>query len=83
MSSTLKQISDGGSGGCVMGQSTTDLVGFYGVTPVAQQGGGSAVTTTAVTTTTPFGFATSTQPQAIVTQVNLLTTALANLGLIA
>lgn len=41
MSSTLKQLSDGGSGGCQMGQSATDTIGFYGTTPVAQR---SAVT---------------------------------------
>lgn len=83
MSSTVKQISDGSSGGCLVGQSATDLVGFYGVTPIVQQAAGTLVSTTAVTTTSPFGFSTSTQAQAVVTLVNYLATALANLGLIA
>ena len=38
-------------GGYVVGQSSSDLVGFYGATPVAQQSGAgqAAVTITAVT----------------------------------
>lgn len=82
-STTEKQLSDGSSGGCCMGQSATDLIGFYGATPVAQQASGTAVSTTAVTTTTPWGFSTSTQAQNLVTLANYLQTALVNLGLIA
>lgn len=33
----LKQLSDGGVDGVVMGQSATDKVSLYGVTPVAQR----------------------------------------------
>jgi hypothetical protein len=36
-----KQISDGSPDGTTMGQSATDIIGFYGATPVAQR---SAVT---------------------------------------
>ncbi len=37
-SSAQRQLSDGNSQGTVLGQSTTDLIGFYGVTSaVAQQ----------------------------------------------
>lgn len=32
-----KQLSDGGPDGTVLGQSATDLVGFYGATPIAQK----------------------------------------------
>jgi hypothetical protein len=32
----VKQLSDGGSDGCCMGQSAADKIGFYGATPVAQ-----------------------------------------------
>lgn len=40
-----KQLGDGGPSGTVMGQSATDLIGFYGVaTPVAQRA--SSVQTT-------------------------------------
>jgi len=43
---TIKQLSDGGPDGTVIGQSSTDKVGFYGVTPVAK---GAAVTTVTFT----------------------------------
>ncbi len=43
---TIKQLSDGGPDGIKVGQSSTDLVGFYGVTPVAK---GAAVTTVTFT----------------------------------
>lgn len=32
-----KQLSDASTGGCSMGQSTTDKISFYGVTPVVQR----------------------------------------------
>jgi len=34
---TVKQLSDGNPDGVKLGQSITDLVGFYGVTPIAQK----------------------------------------------
>jgi hypothetical protein len=34
---TVKQLSDGGSDGTKLGQSITDKIGFYGVTPIAQK----------------------------------------------
>ena len=33
----LKELSDGGPAGTRLGQSTTDLVAFYGATPAAQR----------------------------------------------
>lgn len=83
-SAAVRQLSDGNSQGTVLGQSATDLVGFYGVTPVAQRTSSNqaAVTTTNATTTSPWGFSTSTQANAIVTLVNELRTALVNLGAI-
>lgn len=33
----IKQLSDGGTDGVAVGQSATDKVGLYGVTPVAQR----------------------------------------------
>lgn len=44
---TYKQISDAGDG-VIIGQSASDKVGFYGVTPVAQA---AAITSGADTTT--------------------------------
>lgn len=71
-------------GGYMTGQSITDLVGFYGTTPIAQRTNANqaAATTTAATTTSPWGFSTSAQANALVTLANELRTALVNLGLI-
>ena len=70
--------------GIQYGRSATDLVGFYGISPIVQPTSASeaAVTTTAATTTSPWGFATSTQANAIVTLVNQLRADLVALGLI-
>ena len=78
--SQKKQLSDGNPDGTVLGQGTTDLISFYGVTPVAQQTAtaGSPVTTLA-TSTTPYGFATSTQANQVISAMAALQT----LGLIA
>lgn len=35
----VKQLSDGGSAGASLGQSATDKVSLYGVTPVVQRAG--------------------------------------------
>lgn len=85
MTTPGKQISDGNPSGTSLGQSVSDLVSLYGVTPVAQRGGASqaAVGTTAATATTPYGFTTSTQANAVVTLVNELRAALVALGAIA
>lgn len=68
--------------GYSVGLAVTDKVGFYGTTPAIQPAATaqSAVATTAITTvvttaatsTTPYGFSTSTQPDAIVAAVNSL-----------
>ncbi len=44
----IKQLSDGGPEGTSMGQSSTDLISFYGVTPVVK---GAAVTALVTTPT--------------------------------
>lgn len=49
-----KQLSDGGTDGTVMGQNATDLIGFYGVTAVAQ------ATVTAIATAGTLGNVIST-----------------------
>lgn len=91
------QLSRGNSDGINLGQSTTDKIGFYGLTtPIVQPSGAAqaAVTvstiTTAATTTTPWGFATSTQADNIaasaklaVTLLNKIRTDLVALNLIA
>ena len=79
-----KELSDLNPSGTSLGQSTTDKIGFYGVTPIVQRTSASqaAVTTTAATSTSPIGFSTNTQADAIVTLVNELRAALVAVGLI-
>ncbi len=67
---SVKQLSDGGPEGTTLGQSSTDLIGFYGATPVVRP---SAVTTLATTPT-----ATD-----IATAVNTIIARLQTLGLTA
>lgn len=69
-SSIAKQLSDGNTNGTILGQSTSDLISFYGVTPVDQ---GAAVTALATTPT-----ATD-----IATAVNSIISRLQDVGLIA
>lgn len=80
---TLETNSPKSGGGFTVGQSATDLVGFYGATPIAQRAGAAqaAVATTAATSTSPFGFAEA-QANAIVTLVNELRAALVAAGII-
>ena len=82
---TTRQLSDARPDGLVIGQSATDLIGFYGVATVDQPATIAAVTTaaitsvttTAATTTSPWGYGASTQADAIVTGVNALITRVA------
>lgn len=65
-----KQLSDKNPDGTSLGQSTADLISFYGVTPVAQ---GSTVTTLVTTPATTD----------IATAVNAIISRLRTVGLIA
>lgn len=81
----IKQLSDGNPDGTSMGQSASDLISFYGVTPVAQAATFTSVATTAAVaanTSTTYGYS-STQADAIVTAVNAIITALENVGIAA
>lgn len=60
-SAAAKQLSDGNSQGTVLGQSATDLIGFYGITtgaaqltPAGNTATGAAGATTAVFVNTTF-----------------------------
>lgn len=46
---TLESNTPKSGGGVTVGQSATDLVGFYGATPVAQRAGAAQAVTVAVT----------------------------------
>ena len=75
---TIRQLSDGGPDGTKVGQSTTDKVGFYGVTPVVQQTYTQTAVTAIVTTTFTeaktgiWGFSSSTVAASYKTRVNQL-----------
>jgi len=70
------------SDGLQLGVAATDKISFYGATPVAQRaaGSGTAASATAATTTSPWGYATSTQANAIVTLVNEIRATLVGMG---
>lgn len=69
----LKQLSDAGTDGTVLGQSSADKIGFYGATPVVRA---SAITAVATTATTA-------DIAALGTALNSVITTLKNLGLTA
>lgn len=71
-------------GGYTVGQAATDLVGFYGATPIAQRASSAqaAVAATGASNSTPYGFTTAAQADAIVTLVNELRAALVAAGII-
>lgn len=77
----VKELSDGGSAGTRLGQSSTDLVSFFGAAVTTRPTTPSAVATTAASTTTPWGFTTSTQANAVIATLNSLKTNLDALGL--
>lgn len=45
MPAMVKQLADGGGDGTSMGQNASDLISFYGVTPVAQRASSNQATT--------------------------------------
>lgn len=63
---SVKQLSDGGTAGVCLGQSSTDKVGFYGATPVVR----------------PTSIADATDTTSAISRVNAVITALESLGLI-
>lgn len=75
---TILELSDGNSAGTRLGQSSTDLISLWGATPVAQRSNiadvATSTITTAATSTTPWGFATSTQADAVAALVASLRT---------
>ena len=80
----VEELTKGNDDGTRIGQSSSEKLGFYGLTtPIVQPTGGVAVTTTAATTSTPYGYSTSTQADAIVTAINATLANLRALGLVA
>ena len=72
-SNAARQLSDGNSQGTILGQSSADLIGFYGTaTPSAQMT--LATLSTAVSSTGAFGFGDATTASSIVAALNRLRT---------
>lgn len=62
-----RQLSDGNDAGTILGQSSTDKIGFYGATPVVR----------------PATIADATDAATAITKVNAVIAALETLGLVA
>jgi hypothetical protein len=80
-----KQLSDGNSLGTVLGQSATDKVGFFGATPVAQNGAPAGNTHTPTAGSTTAAYVNTTFDGGIGSAaytVGDIVTALKNLGLL-
>ena len=65
----VEEVTRNSPDGATMGNSTSELISFYGVTPIAQATVAATTTTTATTT-------------ALQTDIDAIRTALQNLGLI-
>lgn len=79
---TYKQLSDKGDG-TILGQSSTDLISFYGATPVAKRSGSAQATivATVIANTTGFVFASTTAATKIKNQLIEIRATLVGLGL--
>lgn len=81
----VKQLSDGGTDGVSLGQSATDLVSFYGATPIVKPSDAdqAAVSTDVLSLTGTYNSAIIiTAVTAVIDEVNALRSALVDLGLI-
>lgn len=69
-----RNIQTGITTGTKIATATTQKIGFYNTSPIAQRSGSAqaAVATTASTQTTPYGYSTSAQADAIITLLNEL-----------
>jgi hypothetical protein len=84
ITASVERLDSGSPNGCLMGGAATDLIGFYGKTPVVQAATFTSVTTTGSdSTTNAYGYTTAAQADAIVTAVNAIIVCLENLGLAA
>jgi len=87
--SSFRQLSDGNTVGTIFGVSSTDVIGFYGVTTAVIKGtsvgAASTYSTTFISTATmtTYGFTTNTSMTNMVAQVSSLVAQLTALGLIS
>jgi hypothetical protein len=78
------QLSNNNPGGTSLGQASTDLISFYGATPVVRRSGATQAALTLTTSTSSgFSFTTSAAFSAMVAQVEEIRAALVQYGLLA
>lgn len=79
----IKELSDKGTDGTRLGQTSSDLVGFFGATPVIRQTLTTAPSNTVSVSVsaTQWAYSTSTQCDAIVACVRAMNSTLITLGL--
>lgn len=77
----VKQLSDKGPDGTTLGQSTADLVAFYGTTPVSQRASSDMATIATVASSASFASGQAAALNAAVLQLNEIRATLVNLGL--
>ena len=81
----IKELGDAGPGGTRLGKAATELVSFYGATPIVQPTVVTTLSTSVPVSSTSgvFGFATSAQAIALTAAVNSIMDKLKALGLMA
>ena len=78
----IRFIDDGNPDGTVLGQASTSLLGFYGLaTAIARPSVTAYTTTTVAVSTSHWGYASSTQADAVNTAARQAVTTLRALGL--
>ena len=77
-----EQITYNAPDGAQMGRTSTELIGFYGATPITRYGLVGAASTYIVSTSVISGLDTAAAVTSLVFQVSTITTALRNMGLI-
>ena len=83
MATSVEQVTYNCGDGATMGRATTELISFYGATPVNQYIGFSTASTYVVSTSVVSGFSTADQVTSLVSQVSNIVVALQRLGLVA
>ncbi len=81
---SVNQISNGNDDGTLLGQSSTDKLGFFGLTtPIVQPALTPCKTVASATSTTPFGFVSAVDANNFIDMVYSMFDKLVALGLIA
>jgi hypothetical protein len=83
MGTDYRYLDDGNDDGTILGKSSSSLISVFGATPADQAAHITSVSTAAATTSTPYGYAASTQADAIVTAVNAILVAIEDFGVVA